>query len=145
MCNHVCNHFFWVKTLLWPKENVYSLIRFYDFQVCMLVCGSDRVCAISVFETVTATGAAGTDWLHNLVCSLCLAPWMADSRLQTHTHACLHVLASAAADATGVNAQPVVDGDTYASLLMNERAFNSSMSVWSKNRSFSSLCCNNAL
>lgn len=96
-----------------------------------------RVCATSVFETATATGAAGTDWLHNPVCSLCLTHWMADSRLQTHTHACLHVLASPTADATGVNPQPVVDGATCTSILMHERAFDSSMSVWWESRSFS--------
>lgn len=103
--------------------------------VCMLfrcvrfVCERRSVCVVWVFETVTATGAAGTDWLHNLVCSLCLAPWMADCRPQTHihththlhrhayTHACLHVrVASPTADGAGADARPMADGDMNTSI-----------------------------
>lgn len=70
------------------KKNVYSFVLVHAFTVCMQLSVREWkcVCVMHVFETVTATGAAGTDWLHNLVCSLCLAPWMADSRPQTHTH-----------------------------------------------------------
>ena len=51
---------------------------------------SNFFCPKCIFETLPATGAAGTDWLHNLVCSLCLAPWMADSSTHWHAHTHMH-------------------------------------------------------
>lgn len=87
-----------------------------------------------VFETVAATGAAGIDWLHNPVCSLCLAPWMADSRPPTqihtspdvlnHMHASTHS-SSPTADGAGVTA----GADMCQSILMKEMVLRSSTSA----------------
>lgn len=92
------------------------------------------VCVMWVFETVAATGAAGTDWLHNPVCSLCLAPWTADSRPPTQTHTSLDMLnhmhagehsSSPTADGAGVAA----GADMCQSILMKERVLRSSTSA----------------
>lgn len=66
--------------------------------------------------TVASIGPAGTDLLCNLVCGLCLAPWMVNSRHKsshTHTspgmdihtsmHACLDAIASPVADGNALN------------------------------------------
>ena len=76
------------KGLLSQKKEMSTHSYFFFFfflGVCTLVCVG-KVCVLCGCLTVAATGAAGTDWLHNLVCGLFLAPWMADSRPQTHTH-----------------------------------------------------------
>lgn len=87
-----------------------------------------------MLETVAATGAAGTDWLHNLVCSLCLAPRTADSRPPTQIHTSPDVLnhmhagthsSSPAADGAGVAA----GGDMCQSTLMKEMVLRSSTSA----------------
>lgn len=125
MCTRVCDL---ILLIIFIK----SLLRLSS-GVCVCVCP----CVLCGCLTVNAMGAAGTDPLHNLVCGLCLAPWMADSRPQTlthththrhtlvhthgHTHARRDVPASPTADGTGVSAQPVADGDMSASVPMNER------------------------
>lgn len=78
---------FCVKTPC-PYKIKCPLMDLYAPQVCTMVCVDRFVRAM--FATLTAAGTAGTDWLHNLVCSCCLASWMADSRLQTHTHLSTH-------------------------------------------------------
>lgn len=83
------------------------LTNLQALQVCMIVCAWMHE---YMLETVAATGTAGSNWLHNLVHSCCITPWMADSRPQTQTHKNRHLhtrlyvrILSHYADGTGNN------------------------------------------
>lgn len=77
MCNHVSFLLItvvFVKSLLSCKKKMlthsFLCMRFRFVHLCICVCEL-QLCVLWVFETLTATGTAAIDWLHNLVCSLC--------------------------------------------------------------------------
>lgn len=95
LCSHKFILIYFFKFSLWPpfkRKSTHEKKRCMFFR-CAWLCMCWKQ-SVWMFETLTATGTAGTDWLHNMVCSFCLAPWMADSRPQnhkSHTHEHIHV------------------------------------------------------
>lgn len=68
------NSFFLSKVCSLARKKMlthsFLCMRFRFVHLCICVCEL-QLCVLWVFETLTATGTAAIDWLHNLVCSLC--------------------------------------------------------------------------